>query len=311
MLSVEDTKPHSESKGPAPQATAQTETGSLPADILKEAGSIVSLFRSEAGARLKQVQKAEDAADEALLKFGSNVRDYLKEAITITAPPDGKDGSVKDVLFESKDADGRRVVHATRFDAQLHVIHSTLSSFNRDPADDDYANWKSDFNVEQKTDAVAEDLAKYDDLRRAMEKLVPETVEYPTFWTRYYFLRHVIEVQEQKRRELLKGSQTVDEVVGWGDDDDDERSPATPRIGASMADSVETPRKANPTVENSKDDSLAGGLKPLEGRRSNENSVADSDASYDIVSGQASRGPNSPREEKKKDGNESDDEDWE
>ena len=39
-----------------------------------------------------------------------------------------------------------------------------------------------------------------------MEKLVPEQVDYPHFWTRYYFLRMVIETEEQRRRELLKGT---------------------------------------------------------------------------------------------------------
>jgi hypothetical protein len=31
-------------------------------------------------------------------------------------------------------------------------------------------------------------------------------VDYPTFWCRYYFLRYVIESEEQKRREMLKGN---------------------------------------------------------------------------------------------------------
>ena len=38
-----------------------------------------------------------------------------------------------------------------------------------------------------------------------MEKCVPEKVEYKVFWCRYYFLRHVIESEEKRRREMLKG----------------------------------------------------------------------------------------------------------
>jgi hypothetical protein len=38
-----------------------------------------------------------------------------------------------------------------------------------------------------------------------MEKLVPEQVEYAEFWVRYYFLRLVVETEEKKRKELLKG----------------------------------------------------------------------------------------------------------
>jgi len=109
------------------------------------------------------------------------------------------------VLFESKDSSGKKVVHATRFDAQLHVIHSTLDSFLKDPASPEWENWKAGFDVEKKTEAIAKDLEKHEELRSAMEKCVPEKVEYKVFWCRYYFLRHVIESEEQRRREMLKG----------------------------------------------------------------------------------------------------------
>ena len=285
---------------------------SLPADIVKEAESILSRFRNEAAARLKQVQKAEDAADQALEKFGGSLRDYLRDAVTITAPTDDKDGSVKSVLFESKDAEGKRVVHATRFDAQLHVIHSASTSFTQDPPSEEYSKWKHEFEVEKKTDAIVGDLNRYPDLRRAMETLVPEKVEYPEFWRRYYFLRHVIETEEQKRRELLNQTQAEDEEVSWEDDDEDENQKATtPR---------QTPEGTAETkqAEVAKDAASADLLKPREPRRSNENSVADSDASYDIVSGQTSRSPGSPKEERE-DGkkkaaltaDQSDEEDWE
>jgi hypothetical protein len=49
-------------------------------------------------------------------------------------------------------------------------------------------------------------LEKHEELRNAMEKVVPEKVDYKTFWCRYYFLRHVIESEEQRRREMLKGT---------------------------------------------------------------------------------------------------------
>lgn len=179
---------------------------SLPADIVKEAEGILSRFRSEATKRLKDIEKAEDAADEALLKFGSNIRNFLRDAVTIAPPESGSEADKKgEVLFESKDSTGKKVVHATRFDAQLHVIHSTLDSFLKDPASPEWEKWKTGFDVEKKTDAIAKDLENHKELRSVMEKCVPERVDYPTFWGRYYFLRHVIESDEQRRREMLKG----------------------------------------------------------------------------------------------------------
>jgi len=180
---------------------------SLPADIVKEASSVLSRFRATAASRLKDIEKAEDAADEALLKFGTNIRNFLADAVSIAPPASGSEAERNgDVLFESKDSSGKKVVHATRFDAQLHVIHSSLDSFLKDPVSGEWDVWREGFDVEKKTDAIAKDLEKHEELRSAMEKCVPERVEYATFWERYYFLRHVIESEEVRRREMLKGT---------------------------------------------------------------------------------------------------------
>lgn len=320
---------------------------SLPADIVREAEGILSRFRSEATKRLKDIEKAEDAADEALLKFGSNIRNFLRDAVTIAPPESGSEADKNgDVLFESKDSSGKKVVHATRFDAQLHVIHSTLDSFLKDPASPEWENWKSGFDVDGKTDAIAKDLEKHEELRSAMEKCVPEKVDYASFWCRYYFLRHVIESEEQRRREMLKGTTsltllslpchplthiipastpTADEEIAWdeeSDDDDDSSSssaplsPATTTAAAADQPSNKSATSLAASVKTLKpsEDEL---LKPAQPRRSNdEKSVADSDASYDLVSGAPSRAPSrapgSPQTDKKKAvAEESDEEDWE
>ena len=315
------------------------------------------------------VQKAEDAADEALLKFGTNIRNFLREAVTIAPPSDNDyEGSRNTLLFESKDAEGKRVVHATRFDAQLHVLHTTPSSFTKDPPSDGYEEWKRDFDVEQKTGDIATDMDKFEELRRAMEKLVPENVQYTDFWTRYYFLRHVIETDERKRRELLMGTQAEEEEVGWGDDEEEEEQATTPTTAtmqlnseSQVADSEISISKEPGDAKESGDAKVSGDakesddakelsdakeldtskeygnatepikakepgdakevhsaefLKQGEPRKSNEQSVADSDASYDILSGTNTRGSGSPKEsvEKKRASTvaeHSDEEDWE
>ncbi|OCK98423.1 BSD-domain-containing protein [Cenococcum geophilum 1.58] len=285
----------------------------LPADIVKEAEGMLSRFRSEAAKRLKDIERAEDAADEALLKFGSNIRNFLREAVTIappTSPTSSSDPSK--VLFESKDSEGKRVIHTTRFDAQLHVIHSSLDSFMKDPVSPEWAAWSKNFDIDAKTEAVGRDLEKHEELRRAMEKLVPEKVEYAQFWKRYYFLRHVIESEEQRRREMLKASaaapldEEIDEDEDEDESDDDESSTPNPYPTNPLAASKETLKPG----ENPHSDPLKPAASP---RRSNDQqSQADSDASYDLVSGATSRAPGSPRDVKKGAvAEESDEEDWE
>ncbi|KXT13492.1 hypothetical protein AC579_8636 [Pseudocercospora musae] len=278
---------------------------SLPADIVKEAGSLVASLRSLGAAKLKDLQKAEDAADEALLKFGTNVRNFLRDAVTITGP-ENYNGSSAEVLFETQEPEtGKKIFHTTRLDAQLHAIHSSASSFTDDPQGGEWDSWQESFNIEKQTDAIAKDLEKYEELRRAMEKLVPENVDYRMFWMRYYFLRKAIEAEEQKRKEVLKGAAAeTEEEVAWDDDDEDESTTPNTKIGANKQASEST-KTLNATSNDH--------LKPKEPRRSEDEnkSVADSDASYDLISGTTSRATGSPKEPKKDIKDDDSDDDWE
>ncbi|KAH6956587.1 hypothetical protein DER45DRAFT_631146 [Fusarium avenaceum] len=273
-------------------------------------------LRAEAAKRLKDLQRAEEAADDALIKFGGNVRNFLRDAISI-APPQDSDQSGA-VLFESKDAQGKRVIHTSRFEAQLHVIHTSIESFAKDPNSADYAAWSKDFDADKKTPEINDDLQKFPDLRATMEKLVPDQVPYVDFWQRYYFLRHGIETAEARRRDLLKAASAEDDVA-WSDDESDEDSDdsddtSTPAAkdknvlktepqAESKAEPTTEPKAAVPATPSSTAQSPAKNLlKPTEPRKSNdEKSQADSEASYDVVgatSGKTTQTPNSPKESK-------------
>ncbi|ORY61317.1 uncharacterized protein BCR38DRAFT_459227 [Pseudomassariella vexata] len=309
--------------GPSNQAAGDKEKeGITPTDArnmtseeaIKESESVISRLKAEAAKRLKDIQKAEDAADEALLKFGTNLRDFLKEAVSIAPPTTTGDGQGSTVLFESKDASGKRVIHTSRYDAQLHVIHTTADSFTNDPVSAEFAPWVKDFNIDSKTEAISSDLAKYPELRSTMERVVPDQVPYASFWKRYYFLRHSIETAEARRRDLLKAASAEAEDDGWGEDSDDEAAePSKPTDKPMRPASAESSTTIHPPSDTKSNKAL---LKPSEPRKSNdEKSQADSDTSYDVVgatSGNPSQAPNSPKESPE--GDESDDseeEDWE
>ncbi|RGP68497.1 hypothetical protein FLONG3_8136 [Fusarium longipes] len=277
----------------------------------KQSENTLARLRAEAAKRLKDLQRAEDAADEALIKFGGNVRNFLRDAVSI-APPQGSDQSGT-VLFESKDAQGKRVIHTSRFDAQLHVIHTSTESFTKDPNSADYAAWSKEFDADKKTPDIDDDLQKFPDLRATMEKLVPDQVPYVDFWKRYYFLRHGIETAEARRRDLLKAASAEDEVA-WSDDDsdddsDDSADTSTPTTKSKIEPKTElkaepktapaAPTAASSTTTQPPAKTL---LKPAEPRKSNdEKSQADSEASYDVVgaaSGKTTQTPNSPKDSK-------------
>lgn len=303
--------------------TATTPTRAAPL----EDTTVLSRIKDEAAKRLRDLQKAEDAADEALLKFGSNVRDFLRDAISIAPPVEGQAGgasgaagaagSTAPVLFESKDAQGKRVVHASRFDAQLHVIHSNTESFARDPtASDEFTTWAKDFDIAAKTDTIAADLAKYPELRTTMEKLVPDKIPYADFWKRYYFLRNGIETAEARRRDLLRAA-SAEEEIGWDEDSDDEEDSDE---GSTTGTAVQPPHRSGSTASSTTiqppPSAAQAAMKKSTAapRRSDEKSQADSDASYDIVgakSGAPSQAPNSPRDTQKASEDSDEEEDWE
>ncbi|KAL6714304.1 hypothetical protein ACLMJK_007727 [Lecanora helva] len=302
-------------------------------EALRESEGMISRFRTEATKRLKDLEKAEEAADAAIFKFGANIGNFLREAVTVAPPTEetNADGSRK-VLFESKDKDGKRVIHSTRLDAQLHAIHSSIESFTKDPVSPEYEKWKGDFSVEKKTDAIAADLERYEELRRTMEKLVPEKVEYPIFWTRYYYLRMVVETEEQRRRDMLKdAAKSPTESISW-DDDSDSDQPSTPQQPGSTTPSVKPPTQPPapadsqasstttiPQPPSSSSTTEPASLKPNDSRNSEDlHSQPGSDASYDLVSGATSRAPGSPKEARGGNGSgiggkaeEDEEEDWE
>ncbi|KAK7736572.1 hypothetical protein SLS53_007004 [Cytospora paraplurivora] len=311
-------------------ATTAPATGENSKDLttdeaIQESETVLSRLRAEAAKRLKDVQRAEDAADEALLRFGTNIRDFLREAVSIAPPSSTSDGANaasgqqqggSGVLFESKDAAGKRVIHTSRFDAQLHVIHTSTESFTKDPATGDWDSWGKEFDIGSKTEDISADLEKYPELRATMEKLVPETIPYEDFWKRYYFLRHGIDIAEARRRDLLKAA-AAEEEVSWDEDSEDEAAESSTTKAAEhrRQGSTESSTTIHPpptTTTTTKAPSNL--LKPTEPRKSNdERSQPDSETSYDIVgaaSGAPSNAPNSPKEGRKAD-DDSDEEDWE
>lgn len=317
-------------------------------------GGAFSKFRAEATKRLRDLEKAEEAADAAIFRFGANVGAFLKDAVSIAPPSsdhaksaDGKDK----VLFESKSEDGKRVIHSTRLEAQLYAIHTSPDKFSHDPEGDAFGKWIEESGptreklVEARTDQIAGDLERFEELRKMMERSMgPEgQVTYADFWTRYYFLRMVVEADEKRRKEVLKGRSLYlpqipllhqpstdtppqtsgatlpdsSESISWdndsdSDNDDESSTPQQHQATKSGPSHPYIPGNASPASQTTITDPSApisnpDHLKPTEPRRSqDEKSQPDSDASYDLVSGATSRAPGSPRK-----GDEEDEEDWE
>ena len=176
-------------------------------EAAEESEGMVSRFKAEAAKRLKELEKAEEAADAAIFRFGANIGTFLKDAVSIAPPSESeknKDGSSK-VLFESKSEDGKRVIHGTRLEAQLHAIHTSRDKFLKDSEGEEWEKWKEDWDLDKERGSIGKDEERFEELRRMREKIVPAEVKEEDFWRRYYFLRMIVESEEQRRKEVLKG----------------------------------------------------------------------------------------------------------
>lgn len=88
--------------------TNEDGTAKSAAQLIKEQ-NIIKDLRAKAMKGITDLQKAEDAADEYLLKLGTNLGNFFKDAVTIAPPEDGEDeiegrakAAEKEVLFETK-----------------------------------------------------------------------------------------------------------------------------------------------------------------------------------------------------------------
>ncbi|KAH7040290.1 uncharacterized protein B0I36DRAFT_357610 [Microdochium trichocladiopsis] len=312
--------------------------------------TFLSKVQAEASKRWKDIQRAEDAADEKLMELGGYIFNVVKQSIEIQ--PGSADDSSRGARFESKDESGKRVIHTSRFDAQLHVIHTTEKGFTEDPpASTDYKTWAKEFDIDKKTESISADLTKYPDLRATMEKVVPDTVPYADFWKRYYFLRRSVEAAEERRRDLLKAA-SAEEEVKWDDEDSDDDSDSddddsdsddsdddsdddaaaktTPKTAAKAATkTTPTPATAkkparpvssasSATIQPTSATSTPAPAKKEqtkgpEPRKSNdEKSQPDSDTSYDVVGAQSGVTSRAPNSPKdSRKGDDSDDDEWE
>ncbi|KAF8420177.1 hypothetical protein EV426DRAFT_634131 [Tirmania nivea] len=287
----------------------------------EQENGLMERLKKNAAKRIEEIEKAEAKADEYLLKWGTTIGNFLKEAITV-APPEGEEFADEvsssnptngpGVLFDqgtsSREGEGKRQIYTTRLDAQLHILHTSHDLFFTNPSIPSFTDWSTSFSADKRTEQIASDLDTYPELRSTMEKLVPADVTYEDFFKRYYFLRAELDTEEQKRKELLKGA-LEEEEIGWDSDPEGEESGGEDEDekGAEKKDAEDVERAQIRSQAST--ETLQAPSKP--GAPVDTQSAADSDTSYDIVSGAPSRSGGSPKEMNKKPADDDTDDDWE
>ncbi|KAK9484221.1 hypothetical protein V1527DRAFT_470742 [Lipomyces starkeyi] len=280
----------------------------------KSTSKMFSVLRQKAQARIEELDTVE--ISKYLNQVGKEVSDFLKDAVTIDPGEDEyaegtKTPISKDVLFDVPE-DIKRQIYTTRLDAQLHALHTSVEPFLTDSDDVAYEEFAKGFSVDSQTATIAGDLDHYPELRKLMEKVVPEKITYEEFWKRYYFLREQINQEELRRKQLLNEAGQTDDNFDWDEEDEDEEEPE--REHKSENPSI-SPKTSNST-ETLKADEAAEGAPSEEAGSKTASSRPSSESSYDVVSAVGSQADITVAASKAAAkgavrGNESDEEDWE
>lgn len=225
-------------------------------------------------------------------KYAADIGRFIKEAVVIE---DAEDDARGGVLFDQSSA-RRQQVFLNRMERQLSELQNDVARIAAftPPAEDApdgkaYAEFVSDFSADDNTAEIAEQLERYPELRKTMEELVPEKLEYKEFWLRYYWLVAKLKIEEERRKRLMDRAALDEEAPGWDDDEEDEETAKTskadiPEVTLSAATSTDTLRTQRPS-------STAGSAKAAERpatATTNTSPRASSDSSYDLISQQQS-----------------------
>lgn len=96
------------------QQTGETsKDGAVAGEKSQQEEGLLSKLKKGAAQRISEMEAAEARADEYLLRFGANIGNFLKEAVTIR-PPEGSEGGLggdkKELMFEQKGEEGKRQI---------------------------------------------------------------------------------------------------------------------------------------------------------------------------------------------------------
>ncbi|KAI9258932.1 hypothetical protein BDA99DRAFT_514559 [Phascolomyces articulosus] len=156
-------------------------------------------------------------AEHYLQKFGSEVLDTVNKALDII-DYDEEDGQQQEPEGRPSTSSNRtKRIFATRNERLLAEMRTDADTFLNQVPD------TIEFDVEKKTDEIAQTLSEFPDLREMMDRLVPVQVSYVLFWQRYFYHVQKIEKEDEKRQIIAKGADDEGEFK-WDSEDEDEPS---------------------------------------------------------------------------------------
>jgi BSD domain len=137
-------------------------------------------------------------------------------------------------------------VAVSRFQRLVLDLETNPDTYCEPAADlDALAAWKTAFSydLEARSAECISLLERHASISDLYERVVPSAIDEETFWLRYFYARHVLDKQEEQRKNLLQravgGAFAEPEAEsGWDDDDWDDADFSADNVKGLAADSV-------------------------------------------------------------------------
>lgn len=148
----------------------------------------------------------------------------------------------------------------TRFEKKVFELRANPNTYC-EPVDDldGCEKWGETFVLEDCASECIEILSFHEEIAELYQRVVPNIVEEDTFWMRYFYSRHVLQVEEERRKRLLDRAENGvvndgEDDDGWGDDDwDDEKDVKEMVTGGEVEDAMKSDEKEVDTPIEKKD----------------------------------------------------------
>lgn len=117
----------------------------------------------------------------------------------------------------------------TRSQARLYAIQTDRGTYCNEPegAPELFDDWLDHFRMEEYKEQISELLGKNPQIRTLYAQLVPSEVSNVVFWQRYFYRKHLFDLDEARRDALLRRTEgevekeRLEMKTSWGDSEDE------------------------------------------------------------------------------------------
>lgn len=115
----------------------------------------------------------------------------------------------------------------SRVETQIRAMQLDSNTYCQEPEDiEDFEAWKSEFRLDERNEEIEVLCKENAFMEEVKSRLVPNIVDYETFWTRYFYRLYKLKQAEEARAHLVKRAiiSQEEEDLTWEVDDDEEET---------------------------------------------------------------------------------------